>query len=152
MNGLMLSTGKIEIKNAPEPKEVILPLWEVDSTKNQSKIKVGARVITGEELIPGVLSTVTGIIKGIESIYISDGEISAVRIELSEEDEIDTAIEEQPDFLEQDPLEVLKKLNRANLGFLEKLDKIEQKVTILLQDQSGNTIEKPFLNDPREKE
>jgi len=148
MNGLMLTGRQIEIKDAPEPKEVILPLWGLENKKSLAKINVGANVITGEEIIPGIYSTVTGTIKGIESIYVSDREIDAVRIELSEKDEFDSAIKEEPDFLDQDPLDVLKKLNRANLGFCEELGKIDSIIIGAVDPDPFSAInQQVFLNN-----
>ncbi len=53
--------------------------------------------------------------------------------------------------LESGDLPLEKALKKFEEGVLisksceEKLDEIEQKITILLSDQSGNVIEKPFL-------
>lgn len=150
MNGLVLSSNKIEIKDAPEPAEVILPLWGLDNKKKQSKLKAGVKVLTGEELIPGVFSTVTGTIKGVESITVSDFEMSAVRIELAGEDELDSAIKEQHDFLEQDPLEVLKILNRANLGFCDEVGPVDSIIIGAVDTDPLSLVNQQVFNDQKD--
>ena len=138
-NVLALNCNEMKISDAPDPKEVLLPLWGFDNKKDRSKIKEGTRVITGEPIIPGVFSTVTGTIKGIEPLLIMnslnenrDGNVMAVRIEASEKEELDAAVKQIPNFLEKEPLQLLEKLNRANLEFCEDFDAIKGVKTVIV--------------------
>jgi electron transport complex protein RnfC len=138
-NLLALTYNEMKISEAPEPKEVLLPLRGFDEKKDRKKIKEGTPVITGEQIIPGVFSTVTGTITGIEPVCdvdTVDGDgnsgVTAVRIEVAEEEKLDPALEQAPDFLEKEPAELLEKLNRANLGFCEDLETIKEKNTVIV--------------------
>jgi len=121
MNRFALASNELKISDVPNPKEVFLPIKGFDNSKAMQRLKAkeGTRVITGEQIIPGVLSTVTGTIKGIEPMLTINGDVTFVRIELSEQEEVDPAIKQEPDFLEKDPIDILEKLNRANLDFCE---------------------------------
>jgi electron transport complex protein RnfC len=134
-----LTCNEMKISEAPEPKEVLLPLRGFDSKKDRLKIKEGTRVITGEQIIPGVLSTVTGTIKGIEPLFAANtadgngnGGVTAVRIEVSEKEEWAPTVKQEPDFLEKEPLELLEKLNHANLGFREDFETIKHVNTVIV--------------------
>lgn len=123
--GLNLNCSVTEINDSPDPKEALIPLIGLEKSKTRMKIKEGSRVITGGQIIPGVYSTVTGTVKSIEQLQLADGDCTALRIEVSEQEELDPDIQPQPDFLEKPPAEILGKLNRANLGFCEELDNIK---------------------------
>ncbi|MCK5057063.1 MAG: 4Fe-4S dicluster domain-containing protein [Candidatus Aminicenantes bacterium] len=125
MNSLLLKSKEMKITEVPEPKEVLLPLKGFDEEKEKLKIKEGSRVKTGEELIPGVYSTVTGTITGIDIMSFAGTDLTILRIAVSETDEIAPEITAAADYLEKDAAELLKKLNRANLGFDEELKDIK---------------------------
>ncbi|NIM11202.1 MAG: 4Fe-4S dicluster domain-containing protein [Candidatus Aminicenantes bacterium] len=129
----------MKILEAPEPKEVLLPLWGFEDKKDRQKIKEGTPVITGEQIIPGVFSTVTGTIKGIEPLFPvntaagnGNGSVTAVRIEVSEREELSPMVKHEPDFLEKEPVELLEKLNHANLGFCEDVETIKDVDTVIV--------------------
>jgi len=129
MNKLALNCNEMKISDAPEPKEVLLPLIDFDKNKDKQRLKEGKRVITGEPITRGVFSTVTGRVKGVEPVFAGAGELTAVRIEVSEEEEFDSALalktKKELTLLERDPVELLEKLNRANLGFCRELKKVQ---------------------------
>lgn len=122
---LTLNCNEMKISDAPEPKEILLILKDFDIEKDKLKLKEGSPVITGQSIIPGLLSTVTGTIKSIEPLATAIGEFNVMRIAVSDEEEFYPAIQKEPDFLEADPGEVLKRLNQANLGFCEELTVVE---------------------------
>lgn len=129
MNKLALNCNEMKISDAPEPKEVLLPLKGFDKKKDKLSVKEGKRVITGQPIARGVFSTVTGTVKGVEPFFTVDGDLTVVRIELSYEEEIDAALKlkakQELTFLETDPAELLEKLNRANLGFCRELGEVQ---------------------------
>ncbi|MFC2146533.1 4Fe-4S binding protein [Acidobacteriota bacterium] len=129
MNKLALNCNEMKISDAPEPKEVLLPLKGFDKKKDKQRFKEGKRVITGEPITRGVFSTVTGTVKGVEPVFTGAGELTAVRIQVSEEEEFDSALQlkkkKELTLLERDPVELLEKLNRANLGFYRELEKVQ---------------------------
>ena len=136
-NLFVLNYTEMKISDAPEPKEVILPLQGFDSKKDRSRIKEGTPVLTGEALLPGLFSTVTGTVKGIEPLLLANvgkgnGSVTAVRIEVSGKEEFDPAVKQEPDFLEKEPFDVLEKLNRANLGFIEDFNEIKGVKTVVV--------------------
>lgn len=123
------------IADAPEPEEVLLPLWGFDTRKARPKLKEGTSVLTGEALIPGVYSTVTGTVKGIEplsfmSLPVSaggkgNGGVTAVRVKAAGTEEIDPALKPDPGYMDKEPADLLEMLNRANLGFCEDVAAIK---------------------------
>jgi electron transport complex protein RnfC len=138
-NSLVLNHSELKITEAPEPKEVLLPLWGIDRQRDRLKVKEGNEVVTGEPILPGVFSTVTGSIKGIEPLLLvngarktGNGNLMAVRIEVVEREEWDDSVKEDPHFLTRDPLELLERLNRANLGFCDDFAGIEGQKTVIV--------------------
>lgn len=125
MNILPLNCEETKISAVTEPKEVLLLLRGYDEKKTRSKPKPGTRVKTGEQIMPGVFSTVTGTIKSIEPLLTAAGSRTALRIEVAEEEEFDPALKGEANFLEMEPQKVLEKLNRANLGFCEELGQVD---------------------------
>jgi electron transport complex protein RnfC len=129
MNKLALNCDELKISDAPEPKEVLLPLKDFDKEKDKHRLKEGKRVITGEPIGRDVFSTVTGRVKGVEPVFTGAGQLTVVRIEVSEEEEIDSTLElktrKELTLLERDPVDLLEKLNRANLGFCRELEKVQ---------------------------
>jgi len=141
MKKLALNCNEMKISNAPEPKEVLLPLPEFDKKKDKLRFKEGKRVITGEAIGRGVFSTVTGTVKGVEPVFNGVGELPAVRIEVSEKDEFDAALQlkkkKELTLLERDPMELLEKLNRANLEFCRELEKVH---TVIVSAVDGDLL------------
>lgn len=131
MNKLAFIYSEKTISEAAKPNEVLLPLWGLDKIKGNpgEKFKEGRQVVTGEPLIPGVFSTVTGTIKGIEPLLLpaADESLKTVRIEVSETETFDPDLDtvKEPGFLEKEPRLILEKLNRANLGFRDQLDPVK---------------------------
>lgn len=125
MNSLLLKSNEKKIADAPEPKEVLLPLKGFVKEKDKLRVKEGSWVITGEELSRGVYSTVTGTVKSIETVSAADADLTTLKIEVSETDEFDPVITKEADYLKQNAAELLKKLNRANLGLCEELEDIK---------------------------
>lgn len=129
MNKLALNCNEMKISDAPEPKEVLLPLKDFDKNKDKQRLKEGKRLMTGEPITRGVFSTVTGRVKGVEPVFTGAGELTAVRIEVSEEEEFDSALQlkkkKELTLLEGDPVDLLEKLNRANLGFCREFEKVQ---------------------------
>jgi hypothetical protein len=56
MNRFALTSNELKISDAPNPKKVFLPIRGFDNTKDKQRLKAkeGARVITGEQVIPGI--------------------------------------------------------------------------------------------------
>ena len=140
-NSLELACNELKISDAPVPRELLLPLWGFDRQRDRLKLMEGTAVITGEPLLPGVYSTVTGTVKGIEPLLLGNGSrakepgkgnLVALRIEVAEKDEWDDAVKEDPHFLEKDPLELLERLNRVNLKFLEDFSGIKGEKTVIV--------------------
>ncbi len=147
---LALTCNEKKITDAPEPKEVLLPLAGFDKGKKYPKIKEGARVITGEQLIPGVYSTVTGFIKSIEPLALAQGDFTALRIEVSDKEEFDPDVKEELDFLKMDPPEILSKLNRANLGFSELPGDIETVIVSAVDTEPLAQVNPQILRENKE--
>jgi electron transport complex protein RnfC len=141
MNKLALNCNEMKISDAPEPKEVLLPLIEFDKNKDKQRFIEGKRVITGEAIGRGVFSTVTGTVKGVGPVFTGAGQLTAVRIEVSEEEEFDAALQSKKKteltLLERDPFELLEKLNRANLGFCQELEKVH---TVIVSAVDGDLL------------
>lgn len=150
VNKLLLNGNETKIMDAPEPQEILLPLKDFDMEKEKLKIKEGTRIITGEQIIPGFYSTVTGTLKNIESLLIKDKTFTALRIEVSEEDEFDPNITQEADFMEKDPEEILKKLNRANLGFCKQFDKINIVIVSAVDTEPLVTVNQQILRENKE--
>jgi electron transport complex protein RnfC len=147
-NILALTYNEMKVSEAPEPKEVLLPLRGFDEKKDRKMIKEGTPVITGEEIIPGVFSTVTGTIKGIEPLFPvntapgnGNGSVTAVRIEVSEEEELSPTVKQEPDYLEKEPLELLEILNHANLGFSGDIETIKAVDTVIVSAVDTDPIQ-----------
>lgn len=121
MNSLLLKSNEMKITEVPEPKEVLLPL---KGFTGELKVKEGAGIVTGEEIAPGIYSTVTGTVKRIETLSAADVDLTALRIEVSE-DKVDPAIKAEANYLEKDAAKLLDKLNRANLSLQDDFTGIE---------------------------
>ena len=150
MNHLLLSSHEKKIINIPESQEILLPLWDFDIKENDLKIEEGTRVVTGELIVPGVYSTVTGTVKAIESMITTEKTVAALKIEVSEEEEIDPAVTVEPDFLEKDPVEILKKLNRANLGFYEEFVSIQTVIISAVDSDPLTSVSQQILREKKE--
>jgi len=123
MDQLSLNHNELQIIEAPEPKEVILPLKGLGD-RDKLRIKTGQRLITGQLLYPGLYSSVTGFVTSIDSMSFPDDDYTVLRVEV-EDDEFDKEIKEEPDFLGKTPSELLKLLNRANLGISENMAAVD---------------------------
>jgi electron transport complex protein RnfC len=131
---LRLSQEEMTIVDAPEPAEVLIPLNKSSSDSNRLRLKAGDHLITGNEILPGLFSPVSGTIINIEPLIMRDREVSSLRIKLDEKDEQDPEIKAEPDFLKMNPGEMVKILNRANLGFNESLESLDT-VIVSIVDQ-----------------
>ena len=123
MDQFALNRSDLQIIEAPEPKEVILPLKGLED-RAKLRIKTGQRLITGQVLYPGIYSSVTGVVKSIDSMSFPDNDYTVLRVEV-EDDEFDEEIKAEPDFLGKTPAELVKLLNRANLGISENMDAVD---------------------------
>ena len=149
-NSLVLEVDEMKVIDAPEPGEVLLPLWDFDIRKDKLTIQEGSRVITGAKIFAGIYSTVTGTVKSIEPFLTEDKSIHALRIEVAEEDEIDAEIKDEQDFLEKDPAETLEKLNRANLGLNKDIDSIKTVVVSAVDADPLTAVSQQFLKEEKD--
>ncbi|UCH95766.1 MAG: 4Fe-4S binding protein [Candidatus Aminicenantes bacterium] len=152
---LALNCNEMKISDAPEPREVLLPLTGFDKKRDKLSLKVGKRVITGEQVARGVFSTVTGTVKGIEPLLTGDGHLTAVRVEVSEEEEFDSALKLIPGkelaVLETDPGELLeKKLNRANLGFCEERAEVQTVIVSAVDTDLLTAVSQQVLRESKD--
>jgi electron transport complex protein RnfC len=147
MNSLVLKSNEMKITNVPEPKEVLLPLKGFVKEKDKLRVEEGSRVITGEELTQGIYSTVTGTVKSIETVSVADADLTALKIEVSETDEFDPVITKETDYLEQNAAELLKKLNRANLGLSEELEDIKTVIVSAVDTEPLGASSQQFLRE-----
>ena len=93
MKKLVLNCSEMTISDAPEPVEVLIPLKGLDDKRDKDKLKLklkdGTSLKTGQPIVPGIFSTVTGTVKGLESLLLGSEAMAAVRIEVSGEEEVD---------------------------------------------------------------
>jgi electron transport complex protein RnfC len=154
MNKLDLNCNEMKILEAPEPKEVLLPLKGFDKKKDKLSLKEGKQVITGESIARGIFSTVTGTVKGVEPFFTGAGHLTAVRIEVSDEEEFDSALKlktrKELTLLERDPAEVLEQLNRANLGFCEKLEKVQAVIVSAVDADLLTAVSQQVLREDKD--
>jgi electron transport complex protein RnfC len=148
---LALNCNEMKISDAPEPKEVLLPLTGFDKKRDKLGLKEGKRVVTGEQIARGVFSTVTGTVKGVEPFFTGDSDATAVRIELSEEEEFDSALQlktkKKLTLLERNPVELLEKLNRANLGFCEELAEVQTVIVSAVDEDLFTAVSQQVLRE-----
>ena len=138
-NPLKLKQKKITLSEGLKVEEILLPLVGFDEKRDTAKVKEGTNLITGQEVIPGVYSTVTGTIQQIEQHLIKGQIQSILRIKVADEDTVDPALKPQADVWEKPPQEFLATLNRANLGFPQNLDEIDT-VIISAVDKEPTSI------------
>lgn len=153
MNKLALNCDELKISDAPEPREVLLPIKGSDKKRDSLKIKQGKRVLTGEA-IAGIFSTVTGTVKGVEPVFTGAGELTAVRIEVAEEEELDSALtlksHKELTLLEREPAEVLEQLNRANLGFGPELEKVQTVIVSAVDEDLLTAVSQQVLRENKD--
>ena len=147
MNSLILKSNEMKITEVPEPKEVLLPLIGYDEAKGKLKVKENSPVKTGEELIPGVYSTVTGTVKAIETMSFAGTDLTVLRIDVSETDEISPEITATEDYLEKDAAALLKILNRANLGFNEDFKDVKTVIVSAVDTEPLSASYQQFLRE-----
>jgi electron transport complex protein RnfC len=150
MSTLILKSDEKKIQEAPEPKEVLIPLIGFDKDKNKLKVREGAQIVTGEELFGDNYSTVTGTVKGVQAISITDTDLTAVRIQVSDADEFDPVLTEEPNYLEKESSEILEKLNRANLGFCTQLDDIQTVIISAVDREPLATVSQQILRENKD--
>ena len=147
---LTLNCNEMKISDAPEPMEIILILKDFDSKRDKLMIEEGSPVITGQPVIPGLFSTVTGTIKSREPLATAFGNFNAVRIAVSDKEEFYPAIKKEPDFLKADPGEVLKRLNQANLGFCEELTAVDTVIVSAVDKEPLAGVCQQILREEKE--
>jgi electron transport complex protein RnfC len=147
---LALSSSGIEIIDAPEPTEVMIPVPGIDAKDSKINRKIGSRVVTGEEILPGIFSTVTGRIMGIEKVTRIKGDCSAFRIEVAEKEETDNAIKADPEFLKSDPGDVWLALNRANLNFRQIPEDLQTMVISAVETDPLVSIYQQILKNDKD--
>lgn len=124
ITGLALNTKEMGIVDLPDPGGVVIPLKNFDPETDALMVKIGGKVVTGEELFPGVYSTATGVVRGMDVLQLADGKFAVLGIDLEGGEEFDPAIEKVPDFSSHDPVEILKTLNRYNLNFSREMVRV----------------------------
>jgi electron transport complex protein RnfC len=150
MKGLSLNCVETAISDAPAPSEVLIPLRGYDG-KGKLKIKEEDSVVTGQQLMPGVFSTVTGKVSRIQPLLTADGEFTALRIEVSGKEENHPDIKKDPDYLAAAPAELLEKLNRANLGFREELGSIDTVVVSAVDTDPLHAVYHQVLRENKDQ-
>jgi electron transport complex protein RnfC len=154
MKRLALNCHDLKISNVPEPREVLLLLKGVDKKSDNKSLKEGKRVVTGELIRGGTFSTVTGRVKGSESLFNGTGDLSAVRVRVSKEEEFDTSLhiktKKELTLAERDPVELLEKLNRANLGFCRELGKIQTVIISAVDEDLLTAVSQQVLRENRD--
>lgn len=154
MSRLALNCNEMKISDAPEPKEVLLPLKGFDKNKDKLSMKEGKRVITGEPITRGVFSTVTGTFKGIEPVFTGAGELTAVRIEVSEVEDFDVALQlrakKELTLFERDTVDLLEKLNRANLEFCRELGEVQAAIVSAVDADLLTTVSQQVLRENKD--
>lgn len=147
---LALSSGALEIQLAPEPQEILLPLGLYKKGEPEPKVSVDRRVVTGEQVLPGVFSPVTGTVKSIESYRIEKDHYAAVRIEVAEREELEPTIQKQPDFLNIAPAELQRRLHLANLGFPSELEQFESVIVSAVDADPLTAVQQQVLRENEE--
>jgi electron transport complex protein RnfC len=144
----------MKISDAPEPKEVLIPLIGFDKNKDKLRMKEGKRVITGEPITRDIFSTVTGTFKGIEPVFTGAGELTAVRIEVSEVEDFDAALEmrakKELTLFERDPVDLMKKLNRSNLGFCQELGEVQAAIVSAVDADLLTAVSQQVLREDKD--
>ena len=112
-----LNFNEIPVELASEPKEVFLPLPDWDPNKRRTKLREGAEIVTGDSITPEVYSTVTGTVQGFHPLMMWDKDVTALSIQLRDQEQIHPGITEFKDYLDASPEEIVQKLIRANLPF-----------------------------------
>lgn len=144
---LQLSQEEITIIDAPEPAEVLIPLEKSGSNNNRIRLKVGDHLDTGNEILPGLFSPVSGTIKNIEPLIVRNGEVSSLRVELDEKEEQDSEIKAEPDFRIKKPVEIVKILNRANLGFNKSLEPMDTVVISVIEQDPLSLVQQQIWRE-----
>jgi electron transport complex protein RnfC len=154
MSRLALNCNEMKISDAPEPREVLLPLKGFDKNKDKLSMKEGKRVITGEPITRGVFSTVTGTFKGIEPVFTGAGELTAVRIEVSEVEDFDAALQlranKELTLFERDAVDLLEQLNRANLEFCREYGEVQAAIVSAVDADLLTTVSQQVLRENKD--
>jgi electron transport complex protein RnfC len=144
---LLLSQEEMTIVDAPEPAEVLVPLNKSSSDSIRLKLRVGDHLITGNEIVPGLFSPVSGTIINIEPLIMRDREVSSLRIKLDEKDEQDSEVKAEPDFLKMNPGEIVQILNRANLGFNESLESLDTVIVSVVEQDPLSMVQQQLWRE-----
>ena len=139
----------VNILDAAEPARVLLPLPAPAKKNGKLRVKEGKRFKTGELIVPGVYSTVTGIVEKVEPLFTMAGEFEALRIKVAEQEEFDAEIQAEPDFTAKTPIEILGKLNTANMGFREELETIKTVVVSAVDTDPLHTTLQQILRQEK---
>ncbi len=154
MKKLALNCSEMTISDAPEPTEVVIPLKGLDDKRDKDKLKLklkdGTPLKTGQPMVPGIFSTVTGTVKGLDSLLWGSEAIAAVRVEVSGEEEIDPGIKKEPAYLEKTRLDLLERLNRANLGFRDDLETVKTVIVGAVDTDPLHTVYHQVLREKKE--
>jgi len=80
-------------------------------------------------------------------LIMRDREVSSLRIELDEKEEHDSEIKAEPDFLKKKPVEIVKILNRANLGFNESLEPMDTVVISIVEQDPLSLVQQQMWRE-----
>jgi electron transport complex protein RnfC len=147
---LVLSSDVLEIQDAPEPQEILLPLGIYKKGEPEPKVAVGRRVVTGEQVLPDIFSPVTGTVKSIESYRIERDHYAAASIEVAEREELEPTIQKQLDFLNIAPAELQRRLHLVNLGFPSELEQFDAVIVSAVDADPLSAVQQQVLRENEE--
>lgn len=154
MKKLVLNCSEMTISDAPEPVEVLIPLTGLDDKRDKDKLKLklkdGTSLKTGQPVAPGIFSTVTGTVKGLESLLLGSDAVAAVKVEVSGEEEVDSGIKKEPGYLAKTRIDLLERLNRANLGFWNELSTVKTVIVSAVDTDPLHAVCHQILREKKE--
>lgn len=147
---LMLKSDALEIQTASEPQEILLPLGIFKKGEEKPAVMTDRRVVTGEQVLPGVFSPVTGTVKSIECYSVEKDLYSAALIEVAEREELEPTIQKREDFLNTAVAELLERLRLANLEFPSELEHIDTVAVSAVDADPFTAVQQQILRENEE--
>lgn len=151
MKPFSLNFNEMPVEAAPTPGEILLPLPGWDPGKQHPKLREGTQVVTGEQLMPGVYSTVTGAVQGIRPLLMWDTDVTALRIQCEGDEQTDPGITPYEDYLQAEPADILEKLKRANLPFGQLPDTVSTVVVSAVDTDPLHHVYHQVLREQKER-